>query len=186
MAELAARMQQQAAEGPGLHVDLGASLEVQLGRVASLLEAEARRRAAWSQLVNVIDLPPLDFIVSGGAPKFKSYRSSATDLSPQEGLLWFVQRVTLAGMTAGDVVQLHKTVSSTFTANMTALHTFLCPAGVAAGLGVADWEPGGNGLTLRPDDQLYLATAGTITAAELVLTGQAIQVDLRVLADYLM
>jgi len=33
---------------------------------------------------------------------------------------------------------------------------------------------------------LTLVSAGTVTATELILTGQAIQVDLRVLADFLM
>lgn len=186
MAELAARMAQQQGEGPGLHLEVGAGLDVRLGRLVSLLEQEQRRRAALSQMLNVIDLPSLDFQIVGSKPKLKGYRAAATDLSPQEGLLWFVQRVSLAGMTAGDVVNLHRTVSSTNFALMTAVHTFTCPAGVGAGLGVADWEPGSNGLILRPDDTLFLDSAGTLTATELILTGQAIQVDLRILADYLM
>jgi hypothetical protein len=100
--------------------------------------------------------------------------------------MWFVQRVSVVGLTVADVVNLHKTVSGAVTAKMTALHTFQCPPGVAAGLGVADWEPGTNGLVLRPDDQLTLVSAGTVTATELILSGQAIQVDLRVLTDFLM
>lgn len=187
MAQIAEQMMAaQQAAGPGLHVDAGVSLEVRLGRLVSLLEQQERRRALMSQMLNVIDLPPLDFQVVGAKPKLKTYRAASTDLSPQEGLIWFVQRVSLAGMTAGDVVNLHRTVSSANFALMTALHTFICPAGVGAGLGVADWEPGSNGLVMRPDDSLFLDSAGTLTATELILTGQAIQVDLRVLADYLM
>jgi hypothetical protein len=186
MAELEARMAAQQAAGPGLHIDVGAGLEVRLGRLVSLLEQERHRRALMSQMLNVIDLPPLDFQVVGSKPKLKSYRAAATDLSPQEGLIWFVQRLSLAGLTVGDVVNLHRTVSSANFAPMTAVTTFICPAGVGAGLGVATFLPGTNGLVMRPDDALFLDGAGTLTATELILTGQAIQVDLRVLSDFLM
>jgi hypothetical protein len=186
MAQIEQLIAQQQQAGPGLHVDVGAGLEVRLGRLVSLMEQERQRRALLAQMLNVIDLPPLDFQVVGAKPKLKSYRAAATDLSPQEGLIWFVQRLSLAGMTAGDVVNLHRTVSSANFALMTAVTTFACPAGVGAGLGVASYIPGSNGLILRPDDALFLDSAGTLTATELILTGQAIQVDLRILADYLM
>lgn len=186
VAELAARMADQAGSGPGLHVDASVGLDVRVGRLVSLMEQDRQRRAALSQMINVIDMPAIDFQVSAGTISFKPYRAAASDNSPQEGLLWFVQRVVLAGLTVADVVNLHKTVSGAVTAKMTALHTFTCPPGVAAGLGVADWEPGTNGLVLRPDDQLTLVSAGTVTATELILSGQAIQVDLRVLSDFLM
>lgn len=186
LAEITARMQEQAGQGPGLHVGAEVGLDIRVGRLISLLEQEQRRRAQLSQMLNVIDLPPLDFQVVGAKPKLKAYRAAATDLSPQEGLMWFVQRVTIAGLNAGDIVNLHKTISSTNFANMTAVHTFLCPAGVAAGLGMADWEPGTNGLIMRSDDSLWLDSGGTLTASELILTGQAIQVDLRILPDFLM
>lgn len=179
-------MAQQARGGPGVALEAGASLELRIGRLISLIEQERQRRAILSQMLNVIDIPPVDYVVTGGIPKFKQHRAAATDASPQEGLMWFVQRLSLAGMTVGDAVNLHVTISSTQVANMTARHTFLCPAGVGAGLGVADWEPGTNGLVLRADDSLFLASAGTVTAQELILSGQAIQVDLRILADYLM
>lgn len=186
MAELTAKMADQAAGGPGVHLDASVGLDLRLGRLVSLMEQERQRRAVLSQMVNVIDMPAIDFQVTAGVVKFKAYRSAASDNSPQEGLMWFVQRVSVAGLTVADVVNLHRVVSGIVTAPMTALHTFSCPAGVAAGLGVADWEPGTNGLVLRPDDQLTLVSAGTVTATELILSGQAIQVDLRVLSDFLM
>lgn len=186
MTELAARMADQAAGGPGLHLDASVGLDIRLGRLVSLMEQERQRRALLSQMINVIDMPAIDFQVTAGTIAFKNYRAAASDNSPQEGLLWFVQRVVVAGLTVADVVNLHLTVSGAVTAKMTARHTFTCPPGVAAGLGVADWEPGTNGLVLRPDDQLTLVSAGTVTATELILSGQAIQVDLRVLSDFLM
>lgn len=186
MAELEQRIAALQGAGPGLHVEAGVGLDVRLGRLISLMEQERHRRAQLGQLLNVIDLPPLDFQVVGAKPKLKAYRAAATDLSPQEGLVWFVQRVTLAGLNAGDIVNLHKTVSSANFANMTAVHTFLAPAGVAAGLGMADWEPGTNGLIMRADDSLFLDSGGTLTATEIILTGQAVQVHLSLLADYLM
>jgi hypothetical protein len=161
-------------------------LDIRLGRLVSLLEQDRMRRAALSQMINIVDMPIVDFKVTAGVIGFKPYRAAASDNSPQEALMWFVQRVSVAGLTVADVVNLHRVVSGVVTAPMTALHTFSCPAGVGAGLGVADWEPGTNGLVLRPDDALTLASAGTVTATELILSGQAIQVDLRVLADFLM
>lgn len=186
-AELAARMADaQGGGGPGVQLDASVGLDLRIGRLISLMEQDRQRRAALSQMINVVDMPAIDFRVSAGVISFKPYRAAASDNSPQEGLLWFVQRVVVAGLTVADVVNLHRVVSGIVTAPMTALHTFSCPAGVAAGLGVADWEPGTNGLVLRPDDQLTLVSAGTVTATELILSGQAIQVDLRVLSDFLM
>jgi hypothetical protein len=189
MSELTQRMADaQAGLGPAPGLHLGASVDfgVSLGRLVGLMEQDRLRRAALAQMINIVDMPILDFQVSAGVISFKAYRAAASDDSPQEGLFWFVQRVSVAGLTVGDVVNLHVTVSGAVTAKMTARHTFTCPVGVAAGLGVADWEPGTNGMVLRPDDQLTLVSAGTVTATELILTGQAIQVDLRVLSDFLM
>lgn len=186
MAEVMARMADQAAGGPGVHVEVGAGLDLRIGRLVSLMEQDRQRRALLSQMINIVDMPAIDFKVSANVISFKAYRAAASDNSPQEGLMWFVQRVSVAGLTVADVVNLHRTVSGAVTAPMTALHTFTCPAGVGAGLGVADWEPGTNGLVLRPDDQLTLVSAGTVTATELILSGQAIQVDFRVLSDFLM
>jgi hypothetical protein len=186
MAELSARMADQAGGGPGVHFDASVGLDLRIGRLVSIMEQERQRRAALSQMINVVDMPVIDFKVTAGAISFKAYRAAASDNSPQEGLMWFVQRVSVAGLTVADVVNLHRVVSGVVTAPMTALHTFTCPPGVAAGLGVADWEPGTNGLVLRPDDALTLVSAGTVTATELILSGQAIQVDLRVLSDFLM
>lgn len=190
MAELTQRLADAQAGlggGGGVHLEASAGLDLRLGRLVSLLEQDRMRRSALSQLINLVDIPAIDYRVVGGQIVLKAYRAAATDATPQEGLMWFVQRVSLAGLTVADVVNLHVTVSGAVTANMTARHTFSCPAGVAAGLGVADWEPGTNGLVLRADDQMTLVSAGTVSAtAELILSGQAIQVDLRVLTDFLM
>jgi hypothetical protein len=186
-AELARRM-----SGPqqGAELTAGVTLEARLGQLVEMLtrrEQRANGRAQReAQSVVPIDLPPVDYTVTGGQPKHKAYRAGSTDASAQEGYYWFVQRLSLAGMSAGDVVNLHRPVSSTVIATMTAVHTFLCPAGVAAGLGVADWEPGSMGLIMRPDDSFFLQSAGTLTATELILTGQAIQVAAPYLAEYLL
>lgn len=160
--------------GPGVSVSAG--IDVQLGRLCGLLERQELDRQQLAQAIGPIDLPPVDYTITGGQPKFKVARATANDASPQEGYLWFVTRLSLAGMTAGDVVNLYMPTGVAFGVNATALHTFQCPAGVGAGLGIADWEPGITGCVMHPDDGFVLASAGTLTATELILTGQAIQV----------
>lgn len=186
MAEITQKMQDKAGGGPAASFDVGVGLDLRIGRLVNLLEQDRQRRQLLGQLVNIIDMPPLDFSVAGNVVRFKAYRASASDNSPQEGLVWFVQRVTVGGLNAGDVVNLHRTVSGTVTASLTSLHTFTGPAAVTAGLGIADWEPGTTALALRPDDQLLLVSAGTVAATELVMTGQAIQVHMSMLAEFLL
>jgi hypothetical protein len=171
---------------PGVSVGATAGVDVQVGRLVGAVEAERARRAALVGLVCVVDIGPLDFVVTGGVPKFKAYRASGADMSPQEGLYWFVTRLTLAGLNVGDVVNLYRPAGSPVAANAYALHTFAAPAGVGAGLGIVDWEPGEKGCIMRPDDVFALASAGTLAATEIILTGQAIQVDERALGEYLL
>jgi hypothetical protein len=192
LAELTRRMQASqpgaspAEVAPGAEASAEVSLSLKIGRLVGLMEQDRKRRQLMNQLVNIIDIPPIDFVVTAGQPAYKAYRASGADGSPQEGLIWFVQRVTVAGLNAGDILNLNRTVSVPATAKSSALHAFpAAPAGIAAGTGIVDWEPGGTGLALRPDDQLFLVSGGVLTAVELVMTGQAVQVDLRILAEYL-
>ena len=187
-------MQRMGAADPAGYPDAGiaanASLEVQVGNLAGMIERQLRRDADQlridAQAVAPVDIGPLDFTITGGAPKFKTSRAAGADMSPQEGFFWFVQRLSLAGLTAGDVVNLSRTGGQVFGVSATRIHTFACPVGVGAGLGVADWEPGSMGLVMRPDDSFWLDSAGTLTATEIILTGQAIQVAIPWLGRYLM
>ena len=172
--------------GPGAEVGVSVSLDARLGRLVGLLERRERRDQVLAQAVAPVDLGPLDFAVSGGVAKFKTHRSTASDVSPQEGFVWFVQRLSLAGMNAGDLVNLYRTAAQVTAQNMNAIHLFTGPASVSAGLGVADWEPGSMGLIMRPDDSFWIASAGTLVASEIILTGQAIQVAVPFLAEYLL
>jgi hypothetical protein len=171
---------------PGVAVEAGVGLEVTIGRLARALEVQNARRHALDQLVSPIRIGPLDFTVTGAQPKLKAYRAGPGDISPQEGFMWFVTNLTLSGLNAGDLVNLYVTGGTPLAVNSAARHTFTGPAAVGAGLGVSDWEPGSEGLPMWPDDVIVLQSAGTLAAAELILTGYAIQVGIRVLAEYLM
>lgn len=171
--------------------DQGASLEggleIQLGRLASALERQERIEQARVQGVVPINLGPLDFLVTAGQPKLKAHRSSTSDnMSPQEGYIWFVTRLTLSGLNSGDLVNLHKPTASAIMVNATAVHTFTPTGTVGAGLGVADWEPGPLGCFLLPDDTFNLVSGGTLAATEVILTGQGIQVAIPLLLEYLL
>ena len=186
MSLIAGRMQDAAQGGPGLAVDASVGLEVQIGRLAAALERQQRHDQFLAQSVAPVDIPPLDFSVTAGHPKLKAHRASASDQSPQEGFVWFVQRLSLAGLNAGDLVNLYRTASQVTAQNMNAIHLFTGPANVTAGNGVADWEPGSMGLIMRPDDSFWIASAGTLAATEIILSGQAIQVAVPFLAEYLL
>lgn len=171
--------------GTGASVEGG--LEIQLGRLANALDRQNGIEQARVQGVVPINVGPLDFLVSGGQPKLKAHRSSTSDnMSPQEGYIWFVTRLTLSGLNSGDLVNLHKPTASAIMVNATAVHTFTPTGTVGAGLGVADWEPGPLGLFLLPDDTLNLVSGGTLAATEIILTGQGIQIAIQYLLEYLL
>lgn len=172
-------------------VQVGGSLELQVGRLADMIDRQMTQAAAFdrldAQIVAPVNLGPLDFIVTGGQPKLKTHRSTTSDnMSPQEGFLWFVTRLTLSGLNAGDLVNLHRPTSGGIMVNATAVHQFAGPTGSGAGLGIADWEPGALGMMLWPDDTLNLVSGGTLAATEIILTGQGIQVATLALARYLL
>ena len=182
MSVIAGRMQDTGQFQVGASVDLDA----RIGRLIGLLERQQRHDQLLAQAAAPIDIPPLDFTVSGGVAKLKTHRASVADMSPQEGYIWFVQRLTLAGLNAGDLVNVYRTVSQVTAQNMNLIHLFTGPTGVSAGLGVADWEPGSMGLIMRTDDSFWIASAGTLAASEIILSGQAIQVAVPFLAEYLL
>lgn len=187
MDRIAAELAAQA--GPpraGIEVGAEVNLGLQVGRLAGALEQAERRQRLLAMCITPVDIGPVAYQVASGNPTLAPYRSSSSDMSPQEGLIWDVTRLSVAGLNAGDMVNLYRPAGSMVAVPAAAVHTFLCPAGVAAGLGIADWEPSGHGLIMRPDDTFTLASAGTLAATNIVISGQAIQVDLRVLADYLM
>jgi hypothetical protein len=186
MDQIAAAMAGQGPPAVGVEAGAEVNLGLQIGRLASALESDRKRRQLLAMCITVVDIGPVAYQVTGGNPVLAPYRSSASDMSPQEGLIWDVARLSLAGLNVGDVVNLYRPAGVNLAVLAAACHTFACPAGVAAGAGIADWGPPAHGLFMRPDDTFTLASAGTLAAANLVLSGQAVQVDLKVLADYLM
>lgn len=171
--------------------EITGGLEIQVGHLASAINHQLafQRMIAEidSQSVAPVDLGPLDFAVTAGVPKLKAYRSVVSDnMSPQEGYVWFVTRLSLAGLNAGDVVNLMRPTASGILTNSSGVHTFTAPSGAGAGQGIADWEPGIYGMVLRPDDTFNLQAGGTLAASEIILTGQAIQVAVPYLALYLL
>jgi len=72
MAELMDRLH--TVSGPGVEVTAG--LDVQVGRLCSLMERQLAEERVMAESITIVDLAPLDFQVTAGQPRFKGYRAS--------------------------------------------------------------------------------------------------------------
>lgn len=157
---------------------------VELGRLRRHLSRAEDLDQQMAQAVSIIPIPPQNYTVVSNSPKFKADKASGADSGPQEGYFWFITRLTIAGLGNGDAVTLHKVQSSTITNLSTALHTF---GPGSASKSVDDWEPGVYGLPMWPDDSLFpVAASATLASTELLLTGNAIQVEARLLWKFVL
>jgi hypothetical protein len=156
------------------------SLEVALGHIARGHVAQARRAQEINRGVRAIVFPAVLFpVVSSNL----TVPVNSVLLGPEDGQVWDVRRVTLAGWTAADAainVNLWREVNSPSSGNpQNRLRKFNDNAP-----GNETWSPGG-GLVLHSPDAL-LITGGpftTTTAITLNIEGVAIAAELE--AEYL-
>lgn len=167
--------------GAAAAASLGARIELGLGRLAAAVErANALQEATFRRLqrrlqgVAPIWLPPVSYTVAGGNPKLDSSRASSADFAPSDGYVWFLTHLVVAGLAAGDTVTLSK-ASTTGLNNVLHVFTGAQP----------DWALSSSSVFLLPDDFLVLSGSG-LTSTQLVLSGQAVQVESALVADYLM
>lgn len=164
-AEIEAAFAAQAA--PGLAV-AGAGLEVAVGRLAAVLEAQRAAEQAAMNDIWVAGIPAHAMPLTAGAGTL----DVPNELGPRDGLAWAVHWVTAAGFTTGSVSLYLGTPDAVAQSNLRFVFTV---AGV--------WEPPRTSTILLPGDRMVLT--GTGITGNVVVTGQVTQMALRALPGFL-
>jgi len=159
--------------GAGVQV----SLEASLGKIAKQLAWQNQRVLERNRAIHDIPIPAVQFPLVGGNT---TVPPNAVLLGPEDGQVWDVRRLAVAGLTGTQVVSLYAEVNNPAAGNpQNFLWTFSAP-GTSPG---PSWNPSG-GLLMHSPAQLLLVGTGLTVAP--ILAGMAIQVMEPYLADYLM
>lgn len=118
------------AGGPGLR----ASVEVNLGRAVATIAREHHRRREFLADMHAIPFPPVLFPVVGGA---LTVPPTAVLLGPEDGQVWDVRRVSLAGLAAAAPAGQSSTASGSVTSPGAA--ATITSLALAAGTYLAQW-----------------------------------------------
>lgn len=163
------------ANGTGGGAFAEADLAVSMGKIAAVVERQWQIELRLYQSIFTRVIPPKSAAVSGGAVTFTS---TEHDLGPPDGFAWAVQRLTAAGLASGDVITFYRGVPSSKTvdpSNMLNTVTFAAPA----------WHPGRTGLMLQPGESIVAAGA-SLTATQVTITGEVIQMEQWLLPHFLL
>lgn len=166
--------------GGGASAGIRLTAEVALDRIARHMTAERAHRRDFLRAVHAINFPPVLFPVVAGALVTPTQISQ---LGPEDGYLWDVRRVTLAGWSTADAainVNLFREMNSPTAGNpQNRLRKFNDSAP-----GNETWGPGG-GLILHAPDAVLLAASGFTTTTGIYLTVEGVQIDDDYEAEYL-
>ena len=157
----------------GATVDAGLSMV--LGRIASAMERQRQLDEQMYRSIMIRPLLPLSKTVSGGAVSFVSLEHG---LGPDTGFAWAVQRLSAGGLASGDTLSVYRgppTASAATQDNFMNVLTFASPA----------WHPGRTGLILQDGETIIVAGA-SLTATQVALTGEIIQMEQWVLPHFLL
>lgn len=161
---------------PGVH----ATLDVNLGQAVATIAGEHNRRRQFLADMHAINFPAVLFPVTAGA---LTVPVQSALLGPEEGQVWDVRRVTLAGWTTADAainVNLFREVNSPTAGNpQNRLRKFNDSAP-----GNEVWSPGG-GLVLHSPDALLIVGSGFTTTTGIYLTLEGVAFAAKYEADYL-
>jgi hypothetical protein len=172
MAQIAARMQQEAATGPGQvphgpGLDLEAGISLQLGRVATALEKQQHtdlyRRARLRNNIFPFDINP-GLITGSGT------FDQPMVLGPREGFAWDVELLVAASFTAGTVTVYKQGIAD---------HNI---RGVFPSAGTLRYS--GASLFLRAPERLLIV--GTGITGNVTISGSAIMVAEEFVGEYLL
>jgi hypothetical protein len=174
-----AELQRRVTAGGGAGVAASLSAEAVLGRMSRWLDRQAADDREFRRAVAPVLIPSVLFPVSGAVVTVPP--QAAALLGPEDGQVWDVRRISLAGWTGADNaigIDLFREVGSGMLENF--LQRF------SGAVGNKTWAPGG-GLILRSPESLSLGNSGTFTTTTgIMLTGEAIQVQADWLWKYLL
>jgi len=155
-------------------------IHASLGKIARHLEHEDRRRRDFLRAVRGINFPAVTFPVVSGA---LTVTPNAVLLGPEDGQVWDIRRVTLAGWTTADAainVNLFREQNTPTAGNLqNRLKKFNDSAP-----GNETWNPGG-GLLLHSPDSLLVTGSGFTTTTAVIVTLEGVQVQADYEAEYL-
>lgn len=170
MQEIMARMVSPAAPSGSVGLEVAGGLEIHLGRIATLLEAEhsgrARRRAELSAAIFPFDFNPVLMSLSGGAGTADINQA----LGVRDGFAVDFKRFTFASFTAGTVALYKQGVAD----------MDLIQGGFTAGT----LYGGSQDLLLQPSER-WLVVATGITG-NVTISGSGIMIRQDFLAEYLL
>jgi len=158
----------------GAGVEANVSLEVGLGRLVRHLDAEHARRRRLRACLTPIPLAAPGLIGLAAANGTINYPEG---LSPHDGYVWDVRRITATGWTAGTVTASigPQATSSAAPNTQNDLVTWAAPG--------TYFSPSG-AVILQAHDRLEF-TAATVTG-NVLISGLVIQMEADLLADYLL
>jgi hypothetical protein len=159
----------------GLELEANASLGLALGRVATALEAAQRDNQRAQRSIMSIPIKPHSNAVVSTAVTILSHES---DLGPRTGYAWAIQRLTVGGLSSGDLVSVYKGPPVSVTADPTMLVQVLTNT-------TPTWVPGRTGLILFPGDTIVVTGTG-LQATTVTLSGEVIQMEQWVVPDFLL
>jgi hypothetical protein len=168
-------------DGAGPLVQAVASLTVQLGRVATAIQADYDRKQRlvqslrWASFVPITANPQTQTSVAGTVTL-----TNAETWGPKTGYFWAIQRLTVAGLVTTDAVQVYKAGIAS-------------PIGAVPGNQVTQaaitnaiaFNPGRTDLILQPGDFLVINGTG-LSSASVTCSFDGVVGLLEMLPDYLL
>ena len=160
-------------EEAGATVDAGLSMV--LGRIASAMERQRQLDEQMYRAIMIRPLLPQSLAVSGGAVTFVSLEHG---LGPDTGFAWAIQRLSVSGLAGSDVLSIYRGPP---TSKAATADNFMNNLTVAA----PAWHPGRTGLILQ-DGETIIAAGTSLTATQVALTGEIIQMEQWLLPHFLL
>ncbi len=164
------------ADGPGIGIDVAASLNLSVGNLVRRMEVAERRKQKLIECVRYVPIMPVSAAVAGGAVLL-----SSNEWTPKTGFWWSVQRITAAGLATADILGIYRGPQPTAQAPPVDVNLVQKLTGTSV---LAQF--GGNGLIMTQGDTLSLYQATGLTATQVTVNFDVIMGTDDVLADFLL
>lgn len=159
----------------GAGIEISAAIGLQLGRIADQLQARADYNQRCQQAIRTVPIQPMVATPAGGVLLI----AGAGDVAgPMTGYNWAIQRLTVAGLAAADVVSLYR---GTGAAGVQPNNLLNNVTGASP-----TWHPGRTGCILNDGDSVLAAGTGLTTTTPVFLTGEVIVFESWLLPEFLL